>query len=177
MSEMVLFDPQGTYWEGALVSGDVARVIRSNRGATIPIDTDLLNLNAVAGYYSRSFGGGIKPSTAVPARICPMLLYTVPPGTVLNWRLRLQAVEGEQPTGSLRIVTDSSQRNAYAGGLNAGEGSGVAFGQLGDPDQFGGWEVGNQMRISPVEGYLSLMVYGAGTGVRISRATVSQTAV
>lgn len=179
---IVLDDPKGVFWPGAIVGASEARPILRRGGATMPCNPELFRRNAVAGFFSRAWGGGWPLDPTTPRHMCPMLLYTDPLYTSVHWRVRLvpviDAATKEQPasrgptSGFLRCVSDSGQAAASAGGVSSSQ---IDLSELPALDAEGGWTLGGCVSLhSTGEGYQGLAIYGVGRGVRVAWAAVSQ---
>lgn len=175
---LVLSDPRGEYWEGALVTPEMARSLEGREVATIPVIPELFSRNAVAGFFKRSWGGG-WPLGRVPARVSPLILMAVPHLEVLNWRVRIRrgAGAGDLPPDALiRLVADGTQVLATTSGFSAMEGGHKHLARIGEADSADGWTLGGEIRISPpTDTYLAMSLYGFGPGYLVEWAAVSQT--
>lgn len=188
---VVVWDPSGEYWDGAVVGELRAHQLRALGVATLPVDAGLMQKNAVAGYFRRSFGAGVPLSPVIPQRAAMILLWTTAgQGARLFWRARLQAtfqvVTGTEPgstslardelDGQLRVVADTAQVGAYPQGFVAYDEGAVAYLRgLGEPDRHGGWTVGGFVQIGQQgEGFMGLSLYGAARGARLAWVAASQ---
>jgi hypothetical protein len=190
---VVIWDPSGDYWEGALVDAvDVAPALRARRVATLPVGVELIARSALGGWSKRSWGSGWPLSTTAPRMCCPLALYVtraipgVPSACRLNYCARLvpessEVLEhvraGGRIAGTIRLAADSGQPGAHAGGLGASDDTAVDAAALPRPDEDGGWTVYGGARIdSPVDGIFACGLYGAAPGLRVAWAAVSQSA-
>lgn len=186
---VVVEDPEGQYWEGALVSAENdAPLIRRRGGITLPIEQDLVAYSAVGGYFRRSWGSGWPLGTAVPRRCCPMMLYIGPVNTEMlrsihcavrivpdsDQVLRECAEKGGLP-GNLRLSTDTGQPGVFGGGFGATERTCAVFTQLGKPDSQGGWNLYLAGTVNaPANSLVGYCLYGAAPGLRVAWAAISQ---
>ena len=187
---VVVWDPRGEYWDGAVVGELKAHQLRALGVATLPVDAGLMAKNGVAGYFRRSFGAGVPLSPVIPQRAAMVLLWTTAgQGQRLFWRARLQAtfhvvagLDGaehlvrDELDGQLRLVADTAQVGAYPQGFVAYDEGAVAYTRgLGEPDKWGGWTVGGCVQLGQqLEGFMGLSLYGAARGARLAWVAVSQ---
>ena len=177
MQSLVLWDPEGQFWEGALVSEMQARELAGRGVALIPVEPEMFARHAVAGYFRRAWGSGWALAPAEHMALSPMVLYVLSGQQTIHWRARLvptkEIVEKNkvvQPiAGTLRLVSSS-------GGLGVSATVAVDIAKLSEPDDAGGWTVGGDTSISPqVEGLYNLALYGAARGVKLIWSAVSNT--
>lgn len=174
---LVLSDPKGEYWDGAVVPDETAVVIEAREGATIPVCPDLFTKNPVAGAYKRSWGGGWPLRTAA-SRVAPAILYAVPSYTRLHWRIRIRRVAAAPETGDgfVRLVPDGNLMGCTGHGVAATDAMAKKFSELGDPDAQGGWTLSGGSTLSiGADQYLGLSVYGRGEGYAVEWVALSQT--
>jgi|HubBroStandDraft_4_1064222.scaffolds.fasta_scaffold03444_11 hypothetical protein len=192
-THVVLTDPSGEFWEGALVSAETAHMLRRRRAVTLPIEPTLLQRSALAGYYRRAWGSGWPLSETIPRMHCPMILYAVPPNVVqagrLNFAVRLvpdtNAMEaarergGAAFIGSIRLAPETGQPGTHAGGFSPSTQEDIVtafdLSKLGPLDADGGWTVVGCAQLNvPSEGFFACALYGAAAGLRVAWAAVSQ---
>jgi hypothetical protein len=113
-----------------------------------------------------------------------LILYVVPGVHRLNWvaklspteQLRAELSNGGCPSGTLRIVPDSSQ-TLFAGGLATTEHSVADLSKLSEYREDGSWIVKGIHRIDAPTGlFTGLALYGASREMRVQWVAVSQTA-
>lgn len=188
---VVVWDPSGEYWEGALVPPETGRVLQARAVATLPVEPRLLRRSAVGGYFRRSWGSGWPIGTAVPKMACPMMLHVVPgdgPLTALNWCARLvpdseesayeiaeRIEKGGHLTGALRLCADTGQQLVSSGGFGSTPTTAIAVDKLGKPDANGGWTVGGKATIQTMTGgHFGCALFGMMPGIAVAWAAVSQ---
>lgn len=172
MPRIVIWDPTGDFPEGELVYGtNGIAVLHSKGGVTLPVELELLKINAVSGFFSRNWGSGIKFDRMLGTRACPMLLFVQPDFTRINWAARLE-FDGDHQ-GTFRLTTDSSQMGGIGGGLAANEAA-IDITDL-EPDEYGGVTIGGTCKLNcTTEGYLGLSLYGTAIGARVVWSAVTQ---
>jgi len=167
---VVLQDPTREYWEGALVTPEMARQLEVRGVCTIPSVPELSDRNGAGGYLKRSWGAG-WPLGQVPGRVCPIALFVQPVLNRLHWRCRIRLAPGvEKPAedGLLRLVPDAQQICTSVSGFSAGEGAYRRFRDLGEPDQLGGWTVGGTIGVQTASHqYLAMALHAFGPGMLV----------
>lgn len=184
MNFIVLDDPKGEYWDGALVDEAMAKRLAGRGCCVFPSEPELHRKNAVCGFFKRSWGAGWPLDPTLPKAVCPTMLYVVPGFTFLHWRARIQldaALLGDRLTdvppleGSLRLVNDTAQACTVGGGMSAVGDTVVYLSKLGQPDERGGYTIGGSARLNTVmENYHGFALYGVGRGVRVVWCAVGQ---
>jgi hypothetical protein len=181
---VVVWDPEGWYWEGAIIPESVAGPGRELRGlVALPCEPELFLLGAVHGYFRRSWGSGWPVDTARPAIHCPLVIAQVPERETVHWAARLvpaspqwakDIVQGKG-AGTLRFSPDTA-RGTGTGALLPSETRAIDGRHLGPVDSSGGWTVGGRAMLATREGtYLSFGLYGAMQGVRVAWAALTLT--
>ena len=69
---VVVDDPSGQYWEGALVKGREGHILRSRGVIVLPVDPRMFRFSGIGGYMKRSWGAGFPLTNVVPALNCPL---------------------------------------------------------------------------------------------------------
>lgn len=170
----VLHDPLGNYWEGALVSPEMARELEGRGVATIPMLPELAGRNGAAGWVKRAWGAG-WPLSNVPRRISPLVLFVVPGLGTLNWRARVTGPCAVSADAFVRFTSDAQQALVSTSGFVTSP-EAVQIAKLGPPDEDGGWTIGGVGKIvAPGEQYLGVSAYGMGPGLLLEWLAVSQT--
>lgn len=174
---VVNWDPSGKYWEGAVVSQQLADVIEQEGGAVMPCSPELFAIAGFSGYAKRSWGSGWPLDSAVPTMVTPIsVYYTGEPHRALNWQARLVGAKGEGVP--LRLVAAESRANVIRPILQdpGGKFNVVDVGALGDQDANGGWTVGGAAQLSVHgPGMISLALFGCARGMRVAWLAVSLT--
>jgi len=180
---VVVSDPSGTYWPGAVIEEGKARQLAATGVVSLPVEPDLFRLSGVGGYHFRSWGSGWELPSPVTSMICPMCIYSRSDLTRLHWAIRLTADPEllsrivENPDlgfdGFLRVVPDGNQATVYRAGLVSDDPM-VTFRALRAPDKAGGWTVTGSGRITMgSEGIYPFALYGQGAGLRVQWAALS----
>lgn len=191
---VVVWDPSGEYWDGALVDPGTAEVLRTRKVATLPVEPGYIAMSAVGGWFKRSWGSGWPLGTTGPKMTCPLTLFvpSMDPSPaarspkILNFCARLVPSDAQvlaavreagrlDVSGTIRLAPDSSQPWTHTGGIGARQDTVTELGQLGALDDYDGWTVYGKATItSPKDGFLGLGLYGSGPGLAIAWAAVSQ---
>ena len=182
---IVVWDATGEYAEGEVVDDNrKVKLLAQGRAVVLPVDAEILGANALAGYVRRSFGRGWVPDQYTPGRGAQLVFYSIPGRPMLHWCARIGTAferafkPGDLAArGSLKLMTDTSQRGiALAGGLVPVV-EPPRLETLGSPDKDGGWTLQGTSQFSAQhEGFIGLSLYGAASAVRVLWLAVSQTA-
>jgi hypothetical protein len=180
-SHVVAWDPQGEFWEGAIIDHATSRQLDSRaRGlVSLPCVPDLFRHSGVGGYAKRSWGAGIPLDTMSPSLVAPITLFCVPDVRGLTWRARLvpdiRADGREVPRGSgrhegmVRFSADSGQRTPVKGSYTEVDERPVLMREFGEPDAWGGWTIGGQGHVSiSGEGHYGYSLYATAPGYRVA---------
>ena len=186
-THIVVHDPEGLYWEGALVGAEHDVPALRGRGVvTLPIDADLVTRSAVAGYFRRAWGAGWPIGSAVPRMNCPLVLYVMAGDgrERINWVARIvpesaemarEMREGRRFVGTIRLTADSGQPGAFGGGFSATADTTADLARLPPMDANGGWTVYGGGRIhAPGNNLIGFGLYGSVLGARVAWAAISQ---
>lgn len=180
MEHVVVWDPAGEFWEGAVVDEAKANRLRSRGVALLPCDPSIFRLAGFAGYAKRGWGAGWPLSSVAPAVVAPIAVFH-PGGSFsrVHWAARLVADAGGGPTaGVLRIASGEGFWNQNRSVISDGpvQKNVVEIASLKAPDAHGGWTVGGQAFIhAGVPGFYGLGVYGFAPGMRLAWLAVSLT--
>ncbi len=182
---IVVWDPEQTYLEGALVSAAQAKPLETRGVVMLPCVPMLFTCAGVGGFAKRAWGVGVLLDGHAHRHVCPLTMYVDPAFKVLHWTARLvpeakhldDALDGKfAPEGSLRFAIDKTQRGAFSAAVTALEAPPTGK-ELGKADQYGGWTVGGRARMDTVsDGYYGFSLYGAIAGVRVACLAASLTA-
>lgn len=183
MTNVVVDDPAGEFWEGSLVGKEVAAQVLSRGGATLPVDAGLFRLSGVGGYFRRAWGAGWPIDHMSPQRFCPMALWLPSTHRVLNWVARLapdaRALaalrEGRPLDGQIQVSSEPGRSSGHKAGLSP-EKLPVLGKELGPLDERGGWTVGGRARIGlQADAVYEFALYGWLPGARVVWAACSAT--
>jgi hypothetical protein len=173
---IVVWDPTNEYWDGSLVDGNRARQLEARGVALLPVNPELFKLAGVGGFAKRSWGAGWPLDYQAPRMACPLTLYCLKEKDFfLHWCARIapdpaiadKVDEGGKFNGFLRLAADSSQGSALHVGLQ-GEPSPIDIRELGRRDVHGGWTVGGNAIVRPVQdGFYNFALYGNAQGFRV----------
>ncbi len=178
MHHVVVWDPEGDYWEGAIVDSQKAVQLAGRGVASLPCVAEVFRFAGVSGFAKRAWGAGWPLDTVVPALVCPLSIYS--PGQLpgLEWCARVVPTESgkanlaagrEVAQGVLRIAAGEHrglQRAVVA--EHPARPNAVEIAKLGAPDEDGGWTIyGHALLQTPGEGYYGLSLYGFAPGLRV----------
>ncbi len=176
---VVLEDPNGTYWPGALIESERrANMLRSDGVVLLQCEPLLFSRSGVGGFYKRAWGSGIPLSNLQPKMIVPMTIFVSREFQQLHWCVRLvkddELKHIEQFNGLLRLSADNSQPGAHVSGLGQPK-KAIALDDLGAPDANNGWTVFGMNEVRPdADGLMGLSFYGMAPGLRLVWAAISQ---
>ena len=126
-SSIVIWDPHGDFWQGAIVSAEEVPQLEMRGVATLPVERELLKGGAISGFFFRAWGSGWPLEDSVPRMCCPMALRVVQFATDqvahnitpsrLNWTARVVPSSPDVlddsgrsvAVGSIRLAADSGQ--------------------------------------------------------------------
>lgn len=174
---VVVWDPEGDYWEGAVVESSVAARL-GNRGViTLPVVPDHFKWSGVAGWAKRAWGAGLPLDSLVPAMAAPLTLYCHPEARGLTWAARLVPdvrADGQGPArrrageGMIRFTSDTGQRTVGKGQYSEVEERAVLVRDFHEPDNNGGWTIRGRGHVSiGSEGHYGYSLYGTAPGLRV----------
>jgi len=187
---IVVWDPAGEWWEGALVpEPEQARELARRGACLLPVVPQLLSAASDAGFFKRAWGKGVALATGGPMPLCPLGLYAVHDMHYLHWAARLvptadveRREDGSHKlVGMLALVPDGTQRGGFQAQLEGADRSRVDLSLLGPPDEAGGWTVGGYARVRQMnDAKVCVCLHGAAMGaraqLRVAWAAVTQTA-
>jgi len=179
---IVVYDPKGQWWEGALVDEERARQLTSRDVVVLPVIPDLFKVSGVGGYHKRSWGAGWSLDSSVPRTVSPMTIYCLKDASAFYWAARIlpeasfleDMKEGKPLTGFVRIVPDNSQAIVAKCGLQAEQH--VEINTLTKDKLVGdSFLVQGSAKISvPGDGHYGFALYGYAPGLRVVWSAVSQ---
>lgn len=172
-NSVVVWDPSGTYWEGALVDAAKARVLSMppHNVVMLPVVPDMFGASSVAGWSKRAWGAGVPLSMMAPRMVAPLTLWMDPKIRGLVWRARLVPDVGPRPNryaGVLRFAADSGQRIPFTAAYRELTDAPVQLEKLQATDADGGWIVGGEGVVGVSnEGHYGFAIYAAAPGLRV----------
>jgi len=121
-SYIVVEDPQGTWWEGAIVDEGRQRQLEARGVVLLPCIPDLFRRSGVGGFHKRAWGAGFPIDPIKPAIVAPLVLYCTQHFNALHWAARVALDEahlekvknGDKAVfdgAFIRFIGDSSQAN------------------------------------------------------------------
>lgn len=184
-AHIVVSDPEGDHWEGSVVDGANAPILKARNATLLPCDPELFKRSGVGGYMRRGWGSGWPMDQGAPRLFCPLALWLTPAHRLVHWCARLmpdprRAEEAKDKglpdlAGFLRLASDSAQASVLQAAV-AATAQPVDARTLGKADAYGGWTVGGEARISPgLDGHYGFSLYGTMPGVRVAWAAISVT--
>jgi hypothetical protein len=173
---LVVWDPKGEFWEGAVVDDVRARALEARGVAVMPCIPDLFMRSGVGGFAKRAWGSGWPLDHTVPRMFAPLTVFVraPDPGSShqkqprLHWRMRLAPLgDGAPGLGVIRVASDSSQHNPHKLTMSYGEQDHVDVSRLEAPDAAGGWTIGGSAMICvPGDAHYPIGFWGAASGCR-----------
>lgn len=185
-NHVVVYDPEGKYWDGASVDHKLAARLRQRGAVTLPFMTDMLKWSGVGGWSKRCFGAGLPLDSRAPALVGPLTLYCHPDVRGLVWAARLvpdmrggavrqdsgmetRPSAGVPREGMIRFAADSGQKTPMKGAYNELDEKALLVREFGDPDADGGWIVGGRGHTSvSTEGHYGYSLYATAPGLRVA---------
>lgn len=174
---VVVWDPMGSYWDGALVRAAQANILTQEGAALLPVVPEMLRMSGASGYAKRSWGAGIPLDASAPRFTAPLVLYCDPAHRGLAWRARLVLDPSFPPSqhheGTLRFASDGGQRIPQKATYSE-LGEPTPIRSLGPADPHGGWTVGGEGQVSVAsEGHYGFAMYGYAPGLRVAWVAAS----
>lgn len=179
---VVVWDPEGSYWEGAVVDGDKAGRLGQRGVVTLPCLPQLFEQSGVGGFSKRAWGAGLPLDSLAPRLVAPLAMFmpdtgqAVHPTRGLHWRARLvlDVREGVRPPtrplfdGVIRFTSDSSQRSNTKCTYQELSQRAFTARDLGPADAHEGWTVGGEGIVSaPGEGHYGFALWAGAPGLRV----------
>lgn len=181
MKHVVVWDPEGTYWEGAVVEEERSNELAARGVVSLPCVPENFGLAGFSGYAKRSWGSGY-PLDAQSSTASPLAIFAPgDPHRSLHWAARLVSFADapETRTGQLRLAALSAYWTQNRGTVSEAGGASrnlVEIAKIGKPDEHGGWSVGGKARLDvPMPGFYGLGLYGAALGMRVAWLAVTLT--
>lgn len=170
MKHVVVWDPSGEYWEGAIVEQELVPSLVDRGVAVLPAAPELFMQIGFAGYAKRSWGAGWPLDSEIPMAVTPLAIYYPgEPYRTLHWKARLVGKKGQGIP--LRMAAAEARGNVVRPVLHdfAGKENAVDIANLPEEDEHGGWTVGGVTRLSVAgPSMFSLCLYGCAPGMRIA---------
>lgn len=180
VQHIVVWDPEGEFWEGGLVDASRARQLEARGVILLPIVPRLFAAGGIGGFHKRAWGAGWPLPPHVPAVHCPLTIHGSKQLRALHWAARLvpENVVGEHSyDGQLRFMSDLTQANVQHASYLP-EGAAFELSKLGPLDPRGGWIVRGRGSLSPTtDGFMGFAFYGFGPGLKMAWAACSQSEV
>lgn len=181
-AHVVVWDPEGEFWEGGIVSSQVATILGSEprRAVCLPTMPDHFRWAGCAGFAKRSWGAGLSLDARAPTQVAPLTLYMHPDVRGLSWAARLVprpgAARGGRAEGMVRFVSDSGQRTPMRAGYQEIGEKPILFRDfdLSSPDEHGGWTIrGAGLSSVGPEGFYGFSLYGMAPGLAVAWVAAS----
>lgn len=174
---VIAWDPEGEYWDGALVDSALAhRLSSAARGVvTLPCLPEMFRHSGVGGYAKRSWGAGIPLDSMAPTLTAPITLFCQPDVRGMTWAARLvpdvrsdgRAVQGRRE-GMVRFSADSGQRTPSKAAYVEIDDKPIFLRDFGEVDAWGGWSIGGRGHVSiSGEGHYGFALYATAPGYRV----------
>lgn len=180
---VVVWDPEGDYWEGGVVDFTLARRLRTRGVVTLPVVPDMFKWSGVGGWAKRAWGAGIPLDSHAPRLVGPLTLFCIPDVRGLTWAARLvpdvredggRVDKGRKPEGMVRFSADSGQRVPIQSAYNEVDERAVLVRDFAEPDAHGGWTVGGAGHVSiGTEGHYGYALYATAPGLRVAWVAAS----
>ncbi len=181
---VVVSDPSGEYWEGAIVNAAKVRQLASRGVEAVPCDPRKFAQGG-AGYVSRRWGSGISVSHLHPVLVSPVAILVIAEDRYVHWLARVvpdpnfpknQARGG----GQLALASDPTQPHAQCGRISGVVSRPEPLENLRDDLQHlqesgGGWTIGGTCLLSATPGFVGLALRGAGLGFAVASLAISVT--
>lgn len=178
-SWVVVQDPDGKFWPGAIVDAARANQLRPRGVTLLPVVPALFKLSGVGGYAKREWGSGWPMDETVPRMHSPLTMYCTTELTNFHWAARLVAAPEHGPgakfQGTLRFAADPGQPLAMKVGLTPDPARpSIDVCKLGPPDVHNGWTIGGTATARvPGDGHYGFAIFGTAPGLRIAWAAIS----
>lgn len=184
---IVVEDPTGEWWEGALVEESRCRQLESRGVVLLPVLPDLFKRSGVGGFHKRAWGAGHPLHPSRPSIAAPLMLFVSESFEHVHWAARLaldpayleRVKAGEKgifASGFLRFVGDASQSNPTKCTLMPTKEADLS--KLDDRTLVeDGFIIRGDSRVNfPGDGHYGFAFYGTALGLRVVWSAVSQAA-
>lgn len=171
---IVVEDPDGEYWEGAVIPAGKAKMLEARGVIALPYEPSLAHIGN-GGFMKRSFGGGFPLESRTPRMNAPLTLWLNKSFPWLTWCARLMPDDsiiervraGEKLEGILRFSADSQMPTAHVATLSSKQHP-LTIKQLGALDDLDGWIIGGSAKVNlSQENHYGFGLYGMAPGVRV----------
>lgn len=177
MQRIVVWDPSGKYIEGDILEGNSAQTVAARQAATLPVDKNLVERCAVAGYVRVGYGHGWQYDPQHSRRGAPVALYVAPELPVLNWIARLEPIDEDKPVRArLRFAVDPAQMGCIAGGISVDGSVNLDLESGHAMDHHGGMTIGGRVTYATnYAGLAGFNLYGSLSNARVMWHAITQT--
>lgn len=180
LTHIVVVDPKGEYWEGALVDPHTALMIEARGAVVLPTTPSLFRISGVGAFAKRCWGAGIPIDAVTPRVIAPLTIYVEPELRTLHWAACLvrdhsipDAAGSRDLLGSLRLVSDTAQPSSTQGGVAAAQRAVVHLHEHKLDDKGMVIIRGTASIVPSSPGHAGVGLYGTGYALRLVWAAVS----
>lgn len=171
---VVVFDPTGEYWEGAVVGPGPAQLINQRGGVAIPADPAMFAVSGIGAFCKRAWGSGWAADHSTPRQYAPVAMYLMKEHRIVHWAAKLvpdarfaDAAEGITSPAALTIAATPPRGNLLTAPITPRT-QPVRLRDLG-PAKDGGWIVrGNAFMNVAAEGAHGFSLYGGGGAFRVA---------
>ncbi len=121
-SFIVVEDPQGIWWDGAIVDEGRQRQLEARGVVLLPCIPDLFRKSGVGGFHKRSWGAGFPINPTRPGIVAPLTLFCSQHFNMMHWAFRVAMEPGHLEKvkngdkavfdgAFIRFIGDASQAN------------------------------------------------------------------
>jgi hypothetical protein len=182
---IVVEDPTGEWWEGALVDEGRQRQLEARGVVLLPVLPDLFRRSGVGGFHKRAWGAGFPLNASRPGISAPLTIYCSQHFTTMHWAARVAMLpeclekvkNGDRAVfdgAFVRFIGDASQANPNKCTLNP-----TVTPDLATLDERtlvdDGFILRGTSEVSfPGDGHYGFALYGTARGLRVVWAAASQ---